>query len=132
VTLINRQDSRRLARLDAVRAFRDCMPGGTYPHDDGGLFHVEYVDAERHRIVLQPTQETGLTQGRFHSTVAKKRLAAAVINNTYRMNFGALDYTETLESVERFDARTHVKRRGCSFHRAQPIGTAAHNRPCIC
>jgi DEAD/DEAH box helicase domain-containing protein len=109
VTLINRQDSRRLARLDAVRAFRDCMPGGTYPHDDGGLFHVEYVDAERHRIVLQPTQETGLTQGRFHSTVAKKRLAAAVINNTYRMNFGALDYTETLESVERFDARTHVR-----------------------
>lgn len=109
VTLINQQDSRRLARLDAVRAFRDCMAGGTYPHDDGRLFHVEYVDAERHRIVLQPTQETGLTQGRFHSIVAKKRLAAAVINNTYRMNFGALDYTETLETVERFDAQTHVR-----------------------
>ena len=109
VTLINRRDSRRLTRLDAVRAFRDCMAGGTYLHDDGRLFHVEYVDAERHRIVLQPTQDTGLTQGRFHSTVAKKRLAAAVINNAYRMNFGALDYSETLETVERFDARTHVR-----------------------
>lgn len=109
VTLINRQDSRRLARLDAVQAFRDCMAGGTYQHDDGRLFHVEHVDAERHRIVLQPTPETGLTQGRFHSTVAKKRLAAAVIKDTYRMNFGAVDYTETLETVERFDARTHLR-----------------------
>ena len=109
VTLINRQDTRRLARLDAVRAFRNSFAGSVYRHDDGRLFHVEHVDAERHRIVLQPTQETEITRGRFRSTVAKKRLAAAVINDMYRMNFGALDYTETLETVERFDAQTHVR-----------------------
>ncbi len=107
--LINRQDTSRLGWLAPDRALRECFEGAHYIHDDGRIFHVERVDDDRHRVMVQPSQETDLTRSRLHTTVANKRLEAAIMRASYRVSYGVLDYTEAVQAFERLNAMTYTR-----------------------
>ncbi len=109
--LINRRDGRVLTRLSRARALRLCFEGGQYIHGHGGMFHVEQTDDDHHRIVVIPELSRLSTRGLFRTTVDEKRLASAIIKDPYRLTFGTLDYTESLQAVEHLELHSQARQR---------------------
>jgi DEAD/DEAH box helicase domain-containing protein len=104
--LINQRNAQTIARLTPTEAFRICFEGAQYIHTDGSVFHVEHDVDERRRIVVRPSHATYRTRGRLRTAVGEKRLAAAVMTTSYRLTYGWLDYTESLQAYERLEPHT--------------------------
>ncbi|WP_089719103.1 Zn-binding domain-containing protein [Candidatus Entotheonella palauensis] len=107
--LWNQQDTQRVGRLEAARAFRICFEGGTYLNDAHEPFHVERIDDERFRVTLRPAPGASPTQAQIQAEVSEVRPKGSVITPTYRLTFGSLEYRETITAFERLDP--HTKRR---------------------
>lgn len=107
--LIDVQKGRRLGRLSAPKAFRECFEGAQYPRPGEGVFHVERYDRERCRINVHPAPDESQTRARRRTDVHERRLVSACMHDAHRLTYGRLVYTEVLQAFERLAPATRER-----------------------